>query len=246
MPFQTSAALSEIASKAGVAGPELPLQGLTILAVEDSRYACEALRLICQRSGARLRRAETLEAAASHLRLYRPDVVLVDLGLPDGRGEGLIRQLALARAPTPVVLGMSGDPAGRPAALAAGAAGFLDKPIEGLAAFQRLVLAHLPGRQFNIEPGEAGVLRPDRLALRDDLAHAAALIAAGPDDRQRRYLSAFVGGLARSLKDSDMARAADAASEGEGLPALAGLLSHRLEHVLEPAVVEGRDPTAGA
>ena len=29
---------------------ELPLQGVTILAVEDSRFACEALRLIARRA----------------------------------------------------------------------------------------------------------------------------------------------------------------------------------------------------
>eukprot|EP01031_Cornospumella_fuschlensis_P014764 gene14764-18040_t len=69
---------------------ELPLQGVTILAVEDSRFACEALRLIARRAGARLRRAETMAAARDHLRVYRPDVVLIDLGLPDGRGDALI------------------------------------------------------------------------------------------------------------------------------------------------------------
>ena len=96
----------------GVPAHDLPLRGVTVLAVEDSRFASDALRLMCRRLGARLRRAESLQAAASHLRLYRPDVVIVDLGLPDGRGEALIAEV-VARKPRVVVLGMSGDAAGR-------------------------------------------------------------------------------------------------------------------------------------
>ena len=47
--------------------PPLPLQGLMVLVVEDSRYAAEAMRLMCQRSGARLKRAEDLRTAQAHL-----------------------------------------------------------------------------------------------------------------------------------------------------------------------------------
>ena len=85
----------------------LPLQGLTLLIVDDSRFACDALRLILQRSGARLRRAESLEVARLHLGCYVPDLAIVDLGLPDGRGEVLIAELAQQGLP---VLGLSGDP----------------------------------------------------------------------------------------------------------------------------------------
>jgi DNA-binding response OmpR family regulator len=75
--------------------PVQPLAGLTILAVEDSRFASEALRLMCLRSDARLRRADSLEQADRHLSVYRPDVVIVDLGLPDGNGADLIRRPAV-------------------------------------------------------------------------------------------------------------------------------------------------------
>ncbi|MDT8854645.1 response regulator [Paracoccaceae bacterium Fryx2] len=229
-----------------------PLQGLTFLVVEDSRFACDALRLMCQRSGARMRRAENLQAARAHLRVYRPDVVIVDLGLPDGRGEGLIRDLARLGSRVPVLLGTSGDAGGRAAALAAGASGFLEKPLESLAVFQRAILRHMPDRDcLSSGLAEAEVpLAPDPLALRDDLARAAGMIAAGPDAVQRRYLAGFVGGLARSVHDATLEQAAvdaarDEAGAGQGtarrLDRLAGLLATRLDHALPAFAVKGRN-----
>ena len=186
----------------------LPLRGLTVLAVEDSRFASEALRLMCQRLGARLRRAETLGAALSHLRLYRPDVVIIDLGLPDGRGEVLIRDVIERGRRGPVVLGTSGDPDGRSLALAAGAAGFLDKPLESLALFQATLLRHLPAHATPLVDATDTRLTPDTLALRDDLTHAAALIEAGTDAAGEVYLAGFLGGIARHAHDPALAKAA--------------------------------------
>ena len=88
---------------------ERPLLGQTLLVVEDSRFACEALRLICQRSGARIRRADSLASASRHLCTYRPGIVVVDVGLPDGSGLDLIRTLANTDPRIPLIMAMSGD-----------------------------------------------------------------------------------------------------------------------------------------
>ena len=50
------AASGPIAGSVALTGraQDRPLQGVTLLAVEDSRFACEALRLMARRAGARL------------------------------------------------------------------------------------------------------------------------------------------------------------------------------------------------
>lgn len=213
---------------APVAGA-LPLAGVTVLLVEDSRFASDALRLLCQRSGGRLRRAETLAQARLHLRTYCPDVVLVDLGLPDGEGDQLIRDLAGGR-PAPVVLGLSADPTLRRRALAAGAAGFLEKPLAGIGAFQRAILRHFPDRFApTAREGDAAAISGDPLALRDDLTHAAELMAEAIDARGRDYLARFVAGLAQTIGDPDLrAAATEAGLRAEALPRLQELVQRRL------------------
>ncbi len=181
-----------------------------------------------QRAGARLRRADTLASARAHLRVYRPDVVIIDLGLPDGRGEGLIRELALARQRPLAVLGMSGNPEGRGAALAAGAEGFLDKPLESFAAFCTLLRRFLPGLAPSLV--EDAAIYPDPLALQDDLSRAAVALSAEPDAAGRRYLAGFLLGVAHHAHDNALARAASAASvpNSGDLDQLRGLIDMRL------------------
>ena len=204
--------------------PDRPLSGLTVLVVEDSRFACEALRLLCNRLGARMRRAETLEAAGAHLRLYRPDVVMVDIGLPDGPGTTLIAGLARTGPARPLILGMSGEDGGETLARSAGAAGYVAKPLESLSAFRNLVVSLLPERRWlGALPAPAAVLpAPDPLALRDDLARAAARLAEAPFAVDA-YLAGFVTGLARATHDPTLERAARGP-----VAQLAPVLEHRL------------------
>ncbi|MEL6958518.1 MAG: response regulator [Pseudomonadota bacterium] len=180
-----------------------PLLGLTVLVVEDSRFASEAMRLLCLRSGARIRRADCLEAAHKHLAVYRPAVVIVDLGLPDGSGLDLIRELGNAYPRVDVLLATSGDDGAEHLAMKAGADGFLAKPLGSLSYFQSSILQHLPAdRQPNgLRLMTNEEIEPDEVALRDDLAAAAVALEAPPDDGTLSYLTQFLGGLARSVDD---------------------------------------------
>lgn len=196
----------------GTASAERPLMGLTVLVVEDSRFACDAMRIMCQLSGARIRRADCLRSAHRHLQTYRPAVVIVDLGLPDGSGVDLIADLAALPGRATVVLGCSGESAGEAAALAAGADGFLAKPIESLAHFQRLIVGALPPdlRPPGLNAAPDAIRHPDTQALRDDLAHAADVLCATPDDAAIDYIAHFLAGIALSAHDPALHAAASA------------------------------------
>lgn len=213
------------------------LHGLTVLLVEDSRLASEAMRLLCHRSGARIRRADCHASALRHLRAYRPGAVIVDIGLPDGDGLSLIAQLSATAPRVPVLLGLSGDPDQREAALAAGADGFLAKPVDSLAAFQQAILGALPvaarPRRPRLLPGETVV--PDKAALQDDLAYLATLLRPGMDTQTRRYAAQFLESLGRAAEEPLLMQVAWdlAAPDGEAaIPRLQSWLEQRLDERL--------------
>lgn len=215
-----------------------PLLGLTVLVVEDSRFASDAMRLLCLRSGARIRRADCLSSAHKHLQLYRPAVVVVDLGLPDGSGADLIEELAHATPRIDVILGASGDTGREAEALAAGADGFLAKPIDSLGMFQQAILAHLPDTAQppgpRVVPDET--ITPDPIAFLDDIAHVADVLQARPDDKMLDYVAQFTSGIARSAQDAPLEAAAVALAldRAKGQPIqsdvrrLNGMLKQRL------------------
>lgn len=214
---------------------ERPLLGLTLLLVEDSRFASEAMRLLCLRSGARIRRADCLRSAHRHLATYRPGVVVVDMGLPDGSGADLIRDIKAAGPSAPAVLGLSGDPGAEAEALAAGADGFLTKPLESIAAFQQAVLAALPEieRPRGLQLVSDERVTPDQLALRDDLNQMAEVLASAPDRHALGYVSQFLSSVARSAHDDDLESAAEAVAGAErpnaaAISRLSGLVQARL------------------
>ena len=216
-----------------------PLLGQTILVVEDSRYACDAIRLMCLHSGARIRRADCLQSARRHLQIYRPSVILVDIGLPDGSGTDLIAELTNAAPRIGAILGMSGDAHTRDIALQAGADGFLDKPLKSLAHFQKFILECLPEdrRPDSLHAIRDEIVRPDPMAYQDDMAHIADVLAGPNDHRTLDYAAQFLRGVARDAGDGILADAAHklAESRAEGAPItalaaqVAGIVQARLE-----------------
>ncbi len=211
----------------------------TILVVEDSRLSADAIRLMLRGVGLRMRRADTLATALRHLSLYRPDAVLVDLGLPDGSGTTLIAAIRSSGIGAPHVVAMSGDPDLEGAARAAGADDFLAKPLGPLAAFLGAldpVLA--PTCQPHCAKASAvPAPAPDALALRDDLVRAARMLRRIGDDDVRDssahdtlgYVTRFLGGLAHHTGDSALRALADTAHQTGHRTALLRALRTRID-----------------
>jgi CheY-like chemotaxis protein len=191
---------------------ERPLLGLTILLVEDSRFFSDAVRLMSIRSGARLRRADCIMSARKHIRIYRPDVVLVDMGLPDGSGDELIQEIYKMPSPPPVIA-MSGGADGTDKAIAAGAALFLQKPFFDMASFQQTILSIMPDSSgvAGFQPRVAGdLVSPDEESLREDFDHIQQLLKdalPAQDIECIRYCAQFLSSVARVSGDDDLVAA---------------------------------------
>lgn len=219
--------------------PRKCLLGTTIMVVEDSRSASDALQRLGASLGARMRRADTMEAAERHLASYRPNVVIVDLGLPDASGLSLLKSLADAAPPRPGLVATSGDDPDLwvGPATEAGAGAVLPKPIgvsvvggdaQGLpavTAFAEAMLAVLPDGEsrragFNPRPldrrdegeGRAAALAADLAQLRSRLAQA----LAERDDTALAYCAQFLRSLVRQTEDADLARLAAPFLETDG------------------------------
>ena len=219
--------------------PDRPLLGLTVLVVEDSRFASEAMRLLCLRSGARIRRADSLASARKHLRVYRPNVVIVDLGLPDGSGAELIDELNRAAPRVDVLVGMSGDTGVAALAGAAGADAFIEKPLASLAQFQETILSALPqdARPAGLRQLSEDTIEPDPIALQDDFVHIADLLTTDVGEDILDYIAQFLAGVANAAGDTEVAAAAQELSDcrekgqayGPKVARIAGLVHARIE-----------------
>ena len=116
----------------------------TILIVEDEPPIRRLLRATLGANDYRTLEAGTGAEALSALRHHRPDLVLLDLGLPDIDGQALIGRIRESSPVPIVVLSSRGDEAAKVAALDAGADDYVTKPFgaDELLARLRAALRH--------------------------------------------------------------------------------------------------------
>ena len=135
----------------------------SVLVVDDEPAIRRLLRTSLTTQGFRVIEAETGAAALVRAASDKPDVVLLDLGLPDMDGLDIIRSLRRDGGIVPiVVLSSRDDERGKVAALDLGADDYVTKPfgIDELVARLRTALRHRLHQE-----GAAPVFRSGELAV---------------------------------------------------------------------------------
>jgi len=119
----------------------------TILVVDDERLICWSIQQTLQAAGYEVSVAETAAEAMSRFREIRPDVVFLDICLPDGNGMALLRRIKQEQPQHTAVVVMTahGEAGTGDEAIRLGACAYLAKPFE-FARLERVVTEALSGR----------------------------------------------------------------------------------------------------
>jgi len=147
----------------------------TILIVEDEPPIRRLLRATLGAHDHRTLEAATGAEALAAMRHHRPDLVLLDLGLPDIDGQALIGRIREISPVPIVVLSSRGDEAAKVAALDAGADDYVTKPFgaDELMARLRAALRHRLAQQGAERTFASGDLNVDLVRR---------LVRRGPED----------------------------------------------------------------
>jgi two-component system KDP operon response regulator KdpE len=146
----------------------------TVLVIEDEPQIRRFLRATLPAHGYRLLEAETAHDGLTQAAMHQPELIILDLGLPDLDGLEVTRRLREWTTVPILVLSARGQEADKVVALDAGADDYLTKPfgIQELLARMRVALRH--AARLTQEPGEPVFTVGD---LRVDLAHRRVYVA---------------------------------------------------------------------
>lgn len=139
-----------------------------VLLIEDDREIRHWLRVVLEAEGYRLFLAETGQQGLAEAAARRPDLVLLDLGLPDLDGVNVIRRIREWSSVPILVISARGQEQDKVNALDAGADDYVSKPFGTgeLLARMRVALRHAAALRDGAEPAvyETGKLRVDLAA----------------------------------------------------------------------------------
>ena len=93
LPLPARAAQSRTGRRSKAAVPPGRLDDVRLLLVEDDEATRTALTAVLRNAGAEVTAVGTVADGLAAYRADRPDVILSDIGLPDGDGNDLIRQV---------------------------------------------------------------------------------------------------------------------------------------------------------
>jgi two-component system response regulator RegX3 len=164
---------------------DVPMDGRrTILLVEDEPAIAEPLVESLEREGFALEVAGTVASALEQTARLRPDLVLLDLMLPDGSGFDVCREVRRTSQVPIIMLTARGDEADRVIGLELGADDYVAKPFSAreVVARVRAVL-----RRSHAAPAHTGGDGPVEIgAVRLDPATRSVTLAGEPVDVTRK------------------------------------------------------------
>ena len=100
------------------------------LIIDDEKQIRRLVRIALEEAGHQVHEAETGQAGLVEIVQRRPDVVLLDLGLPDMEGIKVLRRLREWSDVPVLILSVRDDPDEKVAALDAGADDYMTKPFD--------------------------------------------------------------------------------------------------------------------
>jgi two-component system KDP operon response regulator KdpE len=136
----------------------------TLLLIEDDPHIRRFVRTALESEGCTVFEAETVKRGLIEAGTRQPDAVVLDLGLPDGDGMELIRELRTWTEVPVMVLSARAAEADKVAALDAGADDYLTKPFgvsELVARLRVLLRRHARGGAGNSSEIAFGDVRVD-------------------------------------------------------------------------------------
>jgi len=110
----------------------------TALVIDDERQIRKLLRIVLEENDYRVLESDSGKQGLSDIALRRPDVVLLDLGLPDMDGMAVLKRMReWSRVPV-LILSVRDGPEDKVAALDTGADDYVTKPFEASELLARL------------------------------------------------------------------------------------------------------------